>query len=643
MSKHDQQMEAESLAEFASSGSEDAFRRVVEAWLPLVMGTALRRTGGRRAVSEDITQLVFIDLARRANSVRGATLSGWLYKHTCFTAAKVLRGERRRARRERMAAENVLQDPGTDTGNLDDLLLDLGDGDRETLLLRYVEGRSHDEVAEVLGITRAAAQKRSERALERLRRSYRSDLTGAGLAMAVAPPMTGAAELANSISGSAVPAVGAAPAVPILATPLAGAMWGAAAAITLAVVPLGLTWREYKTARAGASRPVAARTVGLGSPGAATRGGKPAVQSLAAFQSPEEALAALLAIADRYGVGKASSQRATAIVESLPVEWSHAVLMGLGRRTPAKVRGTYWFSSVGKSLAMQWRPRRVPDDLIAAWPLFPEDVRMKLFGGCVAADLPATLRMLEGFETEDRLGELGMHRLHYRKGLREAILVHLLRESPREAAAFYNTVPVDTWTDLMSRGSFSKARRDPAIRRAIWDASPTTSGDNRHQLGLLMIFGMSVEEKRTMVESIEDPHFRALMATGIADMSHDEEWWMRQVPEHMRLEMAPRLGGGSAENQVRAVELMIEMEQEDGGPEFDVLRRTAVRIGKNRKGVDHAALVAMANRITDPAVRMLALSEILPKLEASHAWMREHLTAGERDVLDAVWIPGDFY
>jgi RNA polymerase sigma factor (sigma-70 family) len=642
MSKHDQQMEAESLAEFASGGSEEAFRRVVEAWLPLVMGTALRRTGGRRAISEDITQLVFIDLARRANSVRGATLSGWLYKHTCFTAAKVLRSERRRARRERLVAEDAPVAAGTDTGNLDDLLLDLGEGDRETLLLRYVEGRSHDEVAEVLGITRAAAQKRSERALERLRRSYRSDLTGAGLAMAVAPPMSGVAELGNSISGSAVSAVGAAPAVPFLVTPLAGAMWGAAAAITLAVVPLAMTWRDLQGAQAAAAMPGAATSDGGGTPGARRPVVSTSVSRAGSIQSPEEAVVALLAIADRYGVGKASSQRATAIVQSLPLEWSHAVLMGLGRRTPAKVRGTYWFPAVSKSLAAQWRPRRVPDDLIAAWPLFTKDVRMKLFGGCVTADLPATLKMLEGFETENRLAGLGIYRRQYRKGLREAIMVHLLRESPREAAAFYNTVPVDTWNDLMSRGSFSKARRDPAIRRAIWDAFPTTSGVNRHQLGLLMIFGMSVEEQRMMVESIDDPHLRALMATGIADISNDEEWWMRQVPEHLRLEMTARLWGGSAENQVRAVELMIEMEQ-GGGPEFDVLRRKAVRIGKNRKGVDHAALVAMANRITDPAVRILALSEILPKLEKSNAWMREHLTAAEREVLDAVWIPGDFY
>ena len=645
MSRHDHLMEAEALAEYAASGSERAFRRVVEAWLPLVMGTALSRTGGRRALSEDITQLVFIDLARQARSLRGAMLSGWLYKHTCFTAAKELRAERRRARRERIAAREAPVAVEAGTGKLDDLLLDLGERDRETLLLRHVEGRSHDEVAEVLGITRAAAQKRAERALERLRQSYRADLTGSGLSVALAPPLAGAAELADAISGAAVSAAGAAPTVPLLAKPLAGAFWGAAAALTLAAVPLAMTWRDLQRAQAAIATPVAleATSNGGSAPGGTGQGVSTSGPRAGSIQSAEEAVAALLAVADRYGVGQGSSRRAAAIVEGLPAEWSHEVLMGLGRRTPANVRGTYWFPAVSRSLASHWRPHRVPDDLIAAWPLFPMDVRMKLFGGCVAADLPATLKMLEGFETEDRLGELGMHRGHYHNGLREAIMVHLLRESPREAAAFYNTVPVGTWTNLMSRGSFSEARRDPAIRREIWDALPATTGVSRHQLGLLMIHGMGEEEKRMMVESVDDPHLRALMATGIVDISNDEEWWVHQVPEHLRLEMTARLGGGSADNQVRAVELMIEMEQDGGGPELDGLRRAAVRIGKYRKGVNHAALAAMADRITDPAVRMLALAEILPKLDESSAWMREHLTSEEREVLDAIWIPGDFY
>lgn len=651
MSKHDQQMEMESLAEYAASGSEDAFRRVVQAWLPLVMGTALRRTAGQRAVAEDITQSVFIDLARQAKSVRGGTLSGWLHKHTCFTASKVLRGERRRARREQIAAEDVPVSVEADPEKLDELLLDLGEGDRETLLLRYVEGRSHDEVAEALGITRSAAQKRSERALERLRSSYRSDLTGAGVALMVAPPMTGVAELTNTIAGFAVSATGSAPALSVFAKPLAGAMWGVAAAITLAAVPLAKTWRDYTAVRTGASVPVVANSEGVERSSPASRIGNTSAQRPSSIQSPEEAVTTLLAIADRYGVGKASAMRATAIIQSLPADWSHEVLMGLGRRTPVKVRGTYWFPTVGKALASNWRPRRVPDDLIAAWPMFPMNVRMKLFGGCAAVDLPATLELLEGFEREERLEDLGLHRQRYHDGFREAIFGHLLRDSPREAVAFFNTLPL--WdsanSTMVGRNKLYNAGRDPAVRDVLWDALDTLDDGHRSQLKPILMRNVGREEQRAEVEAIEDPVRRARAATAIAaDMDDFEEWWKSQVPESLRLQMAARLGPGTADGQERAVRLMMELENGGGGPEFDPMRRRAVRIGKYRKNLDHAALAAMADRITDPALRMVALAEILPKFGDSgeisrEDWMRNHLSAEEREVLEAIWIPGDFH
>jgi hypothetical protein len=56
---------------------------------------------------QDVTQTVFIDLARMARKLSSQVmLGGWLHRHTCFVAATVIRGERRRQSRERQAVEN---------------------------------------------------------------------------------------------------------------------------------------------------------------------------------------------------------------------------------------------------------------------------------------------------------------------------------------------------------------------------------------------------------------------------------------------------------------------------------------------------------------------------------------------------------
>src|SRR5688572_2975875 len=108
------------------SRSDDAFRAVVRSHLPLVLATAQRRTNGNAALAQDISQLVFIDLARNTQSLpKGVVLAGWLHRHTCFTAAKAVRSERRRSAREKLAMELSSSAPGdsdSDESKLDNIL-----------------------------------------------------------------------------------------------------------------------------------------------------------------------------------------------------------------------------------------------------------------------------------------------------------------------------------------------------------------------------------------------------------------------------------------------------------------------------------------------------------------------------------------
>src|SRR5687768_5857567 len=92
------------LRRYAEEGSETAFAELVHRHIGLVYGAALRQLGGATHPAEDVTQSVFVDLARHASALaRRTELVGWLYTSTHYASAKLKRGELRRRVRENEA------------------------------------------------------------------------------------------------------------------------------------------------------------------------------------------------------------------------------------------------------------------------------------------------------------------------------------------------------------------------------------------------------------------------------------------------------------------------------------------------------------------------------------------------------------
>src|ERR1041385_2037541 len=95
----------ELLRAYGTNSSDEDFRTLLERHINLVYSAALRQVRNPQ-LAEEVTQTVFIVLARKANSLRpGTLLVGWLFRTTRFVAARAMRDEQRRQRREQEAAQ----------------------------------------------------------------------------------------------------------------------------------------------------------------------------------------------------------------------------------------------------------------------------------------------------------------------------------------------------------------------------------------------------------------------------------------------------------------------------------------------------------------------------------------------------------
>jgi RNA polymerase sigma factor (sigma-70 family) len=163
------------LREYTNCRAEPAFAELVRRHVDLVYSAALRMVRDIH-LAEDVTQGVFVALARNAPQLaERPVLSGWLHRAAQNLAANTVRSDvRRRAREQEAAAMNELlsAEPGAVwehvAPHLDEALGKLNETDRDAVLLRYFERKSAREMAQTLGTTEEAAQKRVNRAVERL-------------------------------------------------------------------------------------------------------------------------------------------------------------------------------------------------------------------------------------------------------------------------------------------------------------------------------------------------------------------------------------------------------------------------------------------------------------------------------------------
>jgi RNA polymerase sigma factor (sigma-70 family) len=204
------------LHQYVSTGSQPAFAELVSRHIDTVYAACLRQVRDRH-LAEDVTQAVFVILAKKAGSLRvQVELAGWLVKAARYASLSALRDAARRQRHEQRAAImaptiTMPADPAPAweciAPELDAALARLSDADRSAIVLRFMNDRPHRDIAVALSISEDAARQRVTRAVVRLRRLLlRRGVNLAGDALAAALPLSASRaplELAHTVATAA--------------------------------------------------------------------------------------------------------------------------------------------------------------------------------------------------------------------------------------------------------------------------------------------------------------------------------------------------------------------------------------------------------------------------------------------------------
>lgn len=305
------------------------FCALEQRYRPMVYGAALRSVGCPETAGE-VTQDVFLLLARKGMRLPAEHVCGWLHRAAVLKSRERLRGERRYLRRVAEYARRADSDASASSADplldrLDAALDALSDVDRRVIFLRYFEGLNAAEIAARLGLTVEAAQKKCERARARL-----AEKLAAGGLLTVAAAHIRAGELLQQAAGEAPPLRLTSRASQGLAAVPRRLLWGAAAGLVTGIVVYGvLEWRPPSSGRsygdqtklvpAPPSPPVSWTSGGLPATGTAPA---PAAASLADVDSLDLlTLASLLEQAD--GGDLAAGAEAEMRLRQIDVEALH--------------------------------------------------------------------------------------------------------------------------------------------------------------------------------------------------------------------------------------------------------------------------------------------------------------------------------
>lgn len=171
------------LERYSRTGDAEAFAELARRYVRLVYSTCLRITANVQE-AEDITQECFLELARRAGTVRSC-LPGWLHKVAKNRALNAISKDTVRRRYEQAAVNANDNRPEPAWAEIvpivDEAMDKLPDKLREPIVLHYFQGLTQAETAAILGINQSTISRYLDRAID----SLREELKKSGVVLTV--------------------------------------------------------------------------------------------------------------------------------------------------------------------------------------------------------------------------------------------------------------------------------------------------------------------------------------------------------------------------------------------------------------------------------------------------------------------------
>jgi len=167
------------VVEACQSGDDDAFRVLFETHKDRVYSIALRYAGDS-AAAMDIAQDTFVKLLSSIQQFRGdSSFESWLYRMVVNSCLDYHRRRRRflplidealdvfRSSKEGALSEMLREEQAE---RVQQVVAQLPEDQRIVVVLRYTEGRSYEEIADLLGCRRGTVASRLNRAHKALER-----------------------------------------------------------------------------------------------------------------------------------------------------------------------------------------------------------------------------------------------------------------------------------------------------------------------------------------------------------------------------------------------------------------------------------------------------------------------------------------
>jgi putative isomerase len=175
-----------------SDRSPQALAEIVRRYQDLVYAACYRILGDA-ALAEDAAQATFLVLWQKAGRLGAqVSLAGWLYRTAGWTSMNAKKMQRRRQEHEQRAARMIPEERRIEGASWEDIrpcldraLAALPSTQRESVVLRYLQGLPPDEVAETMGRSPAVVRVWLSRGLKTLQRKLQREgiaISGAMLA-----------------------------------------------------------------------------------------------------------------------------------------------------------------------------------------------------------------------------------------------------------------------------------------------------------------------------------------------------------------------------------------------------------------------------------------------------------------------------